>query len=278
MRAIHSSLLLLSLMIGQLPLAAQNVQVNSANPNQAAQGTINLDVAVGDNGFKRGANSQFFVSGTTNPGGITVNSTAFISSTQLTANITVADTANIASFDIVVRNADGRSGKGTGLFAVLAKGTPTCTLSPLPAQFSLVTTLNDNVPSYSGGLGTAIRVRHVTLGGKDVLVVGVGSTNNGKLEIFFLDPLTGAVLDGTVIGSNTMPQPHISKVITLNGTQIGVRAMAMGDVNADGVPDIVVGSWHYGAAFAYVGSIDANGILGLSDQISFPPGPGQSSS
>src|SRR6266849_3545566 len=99
MRArIKSSLLLLSFLIGQLPLAAQNVQVNSANPNQAAQGTINLDVDVGGNGFKNGANSQFFISGTTNPGGVTVNSTTFLSSTHLTANITVADTANIASF------------------------------------------------------------------------------------------------------------------------------------------------------------------------------------
>ena len=278
MRARHAScFLLLSMLLGQFPLAAENVQVNSAVPNSTAQGTINLDVTIGGNGFKHGAHAQWFVSGTTNPGGVTVNSTAFVSSTQLTANITVSSTANISPFDIVVSNTSGSSGKGTGLFSVIANGAQTCTLSPLPSQFTLVATLNDNIPTYTGGLGTAVRVKHVTLGGKDVLVAAVGSTNMGKLQIFFLDPVTGAVLDGTTIGSNAQPQPHISKLITLNGTQIGVRAIAMGDVNADGVPDIVIGSRMFGAAFAFIGTVDAKGILSYSDEIPFPPGPGQSS-
>src|SRR5258708_5419234 len=98
---------------GLSPLAAQ-IQVTSSIPNTAAKGTINLDIAVGGSGFKHGANSQFFLTGTTNPGGITVNSTSFVNTSQLTANITVAATANIASFDIVVKNADGRTGKGPG--------------------------------------------------------------------------------------------------------------------------------------------------------------------
>jgi hypothetical protein len=269
------SLLLLSCLIGQSPLAAGNIQVNSAVPNAAAQGTINLDVTVGGNGFKNGANSQFFVTGTTNPGGITVNSTSFVSSTQLTANITVADTANIANFDIVVQNTDGRSGKGTGLFAVLAKGTPTCTMAPLPGQFSLATTLNNNVPAYTGGLGSTIRIRHVTLGGRGVLVAAVGSSSSGRLEVFFLDPATGAVLDGTGIGTNTLPQPHVTKTITLSsGNIFGARVMAMGDLNADGVPDIVVGDRDFGVAFAFVGQVDGNGILSYSDQIAFPATPG----
>jgi hypothetical protein len=274
MCARHASyILLLSILLGQFPLAAQNVQVSSAVPNSAAQGTTNLDVAIGGSGFKHGAKTQWFVSGTTDPGGITVNSTAFVSSSQLTANITVSSTATISSFDIVVTNTSGSSGKGTGLFSVSANG-PQCNLAPLPSQLTLVTTLNNN--TYTGGLGTALRARHATLGGMDVLVVAVGSTNTGQLQIFFVDPVTGAVLDGTVIGSNALPQPHISKFIILNGTQIGVRAMAMGDLNADGVPDIVIGNKAYGAAFAFVGSVDANGILSYSDEISFPPGPGQS--
>src|SRR2546428_10134319 len=109
-------------------IAAQNIQVNSANPNSAAQGTINLNIAVGGNGFKRGVKSQFFVTGTTNSGGVTVNSTAFVSSTQLTANISVSSTAVISGYDIVATNTDGRSGKGTGLLNVISGG-PTCTLS-----------------------------------------------------------------------------------------------------------------------------------------------------
>jgi hypothetical protein len=103
-------------------ISAQGVQVNSANPNAAAQGTINLDVAVGGSGFKKGANSKFVVTGTTDPGGVTVNSTTFVSSSQVTANITVSTTATLAAFDVQVTNTDGRSGKGTGLFSVLSPG------------------------------------------------------------------------------------------------------------------------------------------------------------
>ena len=98
------------------------VQVNAADPMAAEQGTINLNVKVTGKGFKNGAQAKWFVTGTTNTGGVTVNSTTFVSSTELTANITVTDAAIIGSFDIQVTNSDGRGGKGTELFAVTAKG------------------------------------------------------------------------------------------------------------------------------------------------------------
>ncbi len=112
---------------------AQIVQVTAANPTSTAQGTTNLNVKVIGKGFKNGANAKWFVTGTTDPGGVTVNSTAFVNSGELTANITVADSAVIANFDIQVLNSDGRGGKGTELFAVIAKGgsASTCpSLSP----------------------------------------------------------------------------------------------------------------------------------------------------
>jgi hypothetical protein len=99
------------------PALAQ-ISVTSAAPNSAVQGTTNLNVTVGGKGFKAGARAQWFVSGTNNPGGVTVNSTAFVNSTTLTANITVSSTATIGNFDIVVTNTDGRTGKGGELFAV----------------------------------------------------------------------------------------------------------------------------------------------------------------
>ena len=102
---------------------AQEVQVTSADPPAAAQGTINLNVTIKGKGFKNGALAKFFVTGTADPGGVRVNSTAFISGSELRANIDVADAATIAKFDIVVLNSNGRSGKGTELFAVLEKGT-----------------------------------------------------------------------------------------------------------------------------------------------------------
>ena len=55
--------------------------------------------------------------------------TAFVNSNKLTANITVSGTAYVGGFDIVVKNTDGRTGKGTELFAVQSKGT--CTDIPL---------------------------------------------------------------------------------------------------------------------------------------------------
>jgi DNA-binding beta-propeller fold protein YncE len=92
--------------------------VTSANPNSAAQGTVNLNVSVGGKGFKAGAKAKWFVSGTNNPGGVTVNSTSFVNSNTLTANITVSSTATVGNFDIVVTNTDGRTGKGGELFSV----------------------------------------------------------------------------------------------------------------------------------------------------------------
>lgn len=99
------------------PASAQ-ISVTNALPNSAVQGTTNLNVTVGGKGFKAGAKAQWFVSGTTNPGGVTVNSTAFVNPNTLTANITVSGTANVGGFDIVVKNTDGRTGKGSELFAV----------------------------------------------------------------------------------------------------------------------------------------------------------------
>src|SRR2546427_8042592 len=134
--------------LGTLPASAQ-IQVDSANPTAAPQGTINLDVTISGNGFKKGAKAQWFVTGTTNPGGVTVNSTTFNGSSSMTANITIASNATLSGFDVVVTNTDGRTGKGTDLFAVTQQGTPIgCNTTGTPSGFSLVTSLN---PVQSNG-------------------------------------------------------------------------------------------------------------------------------
>jgi uncharacterized delta-60 repeat protein len=119
---------------GVMAVQAQQVQVNAADPPAAEQGTVNLNVKVTGKGFKNGAQAKWFVTGTTNPGGVTVNSTTFVSTTEVTANITVSDTAVISNFDIQVLNSDGRGGKGTELFAVTAKGNQanSCPVQPPP--------------------------------------------------------------------------------------------------------------------------------------------------
>jgi len=99
-------------------LFAQSVTVTSADPNNGPQGSVNLNVLVNGSGFKKGAIAKWFVSGTTDPGGLTVNSTAFINSSQLNANINISSTSPATGFDIVVTNSNGSSGKGTKLFLV----------------------------------------------------------------------------------------------------------------------------------------------------------------
>jgi hypothetical protein len=101
--------------------ALAQVKVTAATPASAYQGTIALDVVVSGSGFNNSAKVQYFVSGTTNPGGITVRKVAFRSSSELVTTIDVAETADLASFDIVVMLDSGRKGKGTTLFSVKAK-------------------------------------------------------------------------------------------------------------------------------------------------------------
>ena len=101
---------------------AQNVAVQGADPNSTEQGTVNLDVKIKGRGFSSGANVAFFVTGTTNQGGIDVKGVTVHGSKSLTVNIDVAVDADIADFDIEVSLSSGRRGRGTTLFSVKRKG------------------------------------------------------------------------------------------------------------------------------------------------------------
>jgi hypothetical protein len=125
---------LLVLGLAPIGMAFAQVKVTGATPASAYQG-ISLDVVVSGSGFDRTARAQYFVSGTTNAGGITVKGTAFKSSTELVTTIEVADTALLANFDIVVTLDTGRKGKGTTLFSVTAKPNgPSATPTYPPAR------------------------------------------------------------------------------------------------------------------------------------------------
>ena len=62
--------LLFACVLASAVFATAQIQVNSTNPNTAPQGTTNLNVTVSGSGFNKGAKAQWFVSGTTNPGGV----------------------------------------------------------------------------------------------------------------------------------------------------------------------------------------------------------------
>jgi hypothetical protein len=101
-----------------LPSVAQ-ITVTGAIPSSATQGTNNLNVTITGNGFNKGAKAAFFVSGTTNNGGVTVNSTSYSNSSTLTANISIASQADISNYDVQITNSNGRTGVGSEAFAVV---------------------------------------------------------------------------------------------------------------------------------------------------------------
>ena len=157
---------------GNVPAAQAQIQVLSANPDTGDQGTLGLNVTIGGKGFKKGAKAYFYLKGTTNPAGITVRATKFVSDASLVATIDIAAGATPDDFDIVVANADGRTGKGTELFAVLVKIDP-CTLPDPVPSFSPFISGPPGVPGYlDSTFGDAGRVidhryvwRTVTYGG-----------------------------------------------------------------------------------------------------------------
>ena len=244
-------------LVGSSVSTAQQIQVSSTNPNAAPQGTTSLNVTVNGKGFQKGAAAKWFVTGTTNPGGVTVNSTTFNSSTQLTANITIASDATISGFDVQVAAA-GRTGKGSDLFAVTQKGTPVgCETLGTPSGFSLVTELNQVQSNgaasiTSSGLGNAIQVRPLDLdhnGSVDTLVAFVlsGGSTAGTYA-FFLDPATGTLQPNNPITHVPWQNP----LLLLSGFRNNLAAA--GDVNGDGVPDFVMGGY-FSPNYLFVGSV-----------------------
>ena len=125
-QSISTYLFLIVLTIAYMTTAqAQEVQVNSANPNSAVQGTLDLDIEIAGSGFNNSAAVDFFVSGsTTNQGGITVKKVKVRGSKKIIATINISDTAETElDFDIeVTLLSSGRRGRGTTLFRVLKKG------------------------------------------------------------------------------------------------------------------------------------------------------------
>jgi len=125
-RFLFSALAVSLLSVLQAGAAHAQVQVTSANPPSAPQGTLSLDVTISGSGFDSSAQVEFLVTGTTNPGGITVRKVKVTGPKKLIATVDVTDTAVIANFDIQVSLVGGRKGKGTSLFAVLAKTNDPC--------------------------------------------------------------------------------------------------------------------------------------------------------
>ena len=131
-RIVLACVSLLALWVAPTGVASAQVKVTAATPASAYQGTIALDVVVSGSGFNNSAKVEYFVSGTTNPGGITVRSVKYTSASELVTTIEVSSTADPANFDIVVTLDSGRKGKGTTLFKVNTKPNPSEPPPPAP--------------------------------------------------------------------------------------------------------------------------------------------------
>ena len=259
---------------------AQKITVKSAAPPSGAQGTINLNVKITGSGFAPGAKAEFLKSGTVDPDGIRVNTTSYVSNTELTAHIDIADTAALSLFDIKV-SAAGRSGKGTDLFRVDAK-TEVCLIPESdPGHFQLVTTFNDVIagaPRYAEYLGSSIAAAVGTIplpaaSTRDVLIVFSGTLGTGNAEIFFVDPLSGDLLDGTSLGGGAAIQPHLSVLLPYPATaelrNTYVHRMVTADLNLDGIPDAVTSDNGFGMVAGLLSHVNANGQVSFT-AVPFP--------
>ncbi len=205
--AASACLLLVLLSAGAPPAQAQAIQVDSADPPIAVQGTANLNVLIKGNGFERGAISRFFVAGTADPGGITVKATTFFSSTELVVNIDVADAATIANFDIEVQNRDLRTGKGIEPFAVIPPGS-----DPSPPGY--VGFVRQDYATGTTSLGQAAVVT-ADFNGDGVLDLATTNVDDNSVSVLLGNG------DGTFQGKTDF------------ATGLGPRDLAAADFNGD---------------------------------------------
>ena len=123
-----------------LPALAQDPVVDSADPPSAEQETYDLEVEIIGDNFGKDSEVDFFVTGTTNPGGITVKGKPkVLGPKKLKVRIDVDAAATVDDFDIQVMSR-GRTGKGIELFRVLEKTHPNQDTTPpgVPTNFQVL--------------------------------------------------------------------------------------------------------------------------------------------
>jgi len=165
------SLALALLLTGALPALAQDPVVTAAVPDTTEQATYDLVVTISGSNFGTDSVVDFYVTGTTDPGGITVKKVRRRNPKTLEATIDVAADAQFQyKFDIQVRTG-GRTGKGTELFKVTLKklGTADPVITFLEGSAVQVAnrdgsnkvTIYSNKNAYIGSLRMSSDRRHV---------------------------------------------------------------------------------------------------------------------
>ena len=102
--------------------AQDYIQVTSATPSSALQGTFDLNVEITGKNFAKGAVVRFLRPGSdVDMGDIIVNKVRVKGSGKLTVNIDVTSDSDTIYYDIEVQLSGSRKGKGTTLFSVQSK-------------------------------------------------------------------------------------------------------------------------------------------------------------
>ena len=286
------SVLTLSLIAFLQPaVSLAQVAVTSADPPSAPQGTVSLDVTVSGSGFDSSAQVEFLLSGTTNPGGITVRKVKVTGSRKLVATIDVAETALIDKFDIQVTLSGGRKGKGTSLFAVLAK--PNSDPCAAPNLDFPAFTFREN--GINGAPGQE-RVFVADATGKCArLVHGIVSLASDAMTQVFSYPVAGTTDVGRIVWRQG---PDIFAVsFSVSGTSVtpypmeliftGVEGVTAVDMSKDGstvyaalgnpsrVIAINISDHSYTTVYSTTGyidmiAVDENGVLFVRDPPPYP--------
>jgi hypothetical protein len=245
-----------------LTAAAQNVSVTSAEPSTGEQETNGLQVRVRGRGFAQNPHVEFLLDDNST-GGIVVTGAQYVSSTEILATIDIAQGATLALFDIRVTT-NGRTGRGSDLFQVVQKGAGAgCLLQPLPSNVSLVGELNSvigGVPAYQKNLGVSMQARAVTIGGTPTVMVAARASS--QIVVFFLSESAGSVVAGI----------NPTRLLSASGMASPMR-LAIGDVDADGLPDIVAASREDEKAVVFRGRLQS-GLVDFHPAIAIPvPSP-----
>ena len=124
------------------------------------------------------------------------------------------------------------------------------------AGFTQLGTLNNN--SYAG-FGTSLDTRLTTIGGQPVVMAAMGGhvtsdlSSPGQVNVFFLDPGDGTILDGGPLG-----QPHLTMNLT---ERVSMGDLVIADLDANGALDILIGGRNNAGAWVFLGQLDGGGTL-----------------
>jgi hypothetical protein len=155
----------------------------------------------------------------------------------------------------------------TGAEAQKKPGGTTCTMPPADARFLPVTQLNDG---YGAGFGNAalLAPARYAVGGEErhLLVAAVGSNaSTRQMHFFLLDPETGQPVTAS---------PVIKQIpLAVDGTAAGSSRGSIGEVNGDGIPDVLIGDSGPSSAALFVSMVTAEGTIDWAP-IALPRGAG----